>query len=86
MCPLKVSFRQSSRSPCHSLTSGLPEVHLGSNARTPASLNAAQAALFCRDFSRDFVSDFATNPEWQLEVTDEAGKALFRFRFVAETL
>jgi hypothetical protein len=45
-----------------------------------------EAVLLCRDFSRDIVSDFATNPEWQLEVTDEAGKALFRFRFVAETL
>jgi hypothetical protein len=45
-----------------------------------------EAALLCRDYSRDIVSEFETHPEWQLEVTDEKGKALFRFRFVAETL
>ena len=45
-----------------------------------------EAALLCRDYSRDIVSEFQTNPEWLLEVTDEAGKALFRFWFLAETL
>lgn len=45
-----------------------------------------EAALLCRDYSRDIVSEFETYPEWQLEVTDEAGKALFRFRFLAEAL
>jgi hypothetical protein len=45
-----------------------------------------EAALLCRDYSRDIVSEFETHPEWLLEVTDEAGKALFRFWFIAETL
>ena len=45
-----------------------------------------EAALLCRDCGRDIVSEFETHPEWLLEVTDEAGKALFRFWFIAETL
>jgi hypothetical protein len=42
-----------------------------------------EAAAICADLARDILS---AEPEWLLEVTDEAGQALFRFRFAAESL
>jgi len=41
-----------------------------------------EAAAICADLARDIMS---AEPEWLLEVADEAGEALFSFRFVAET-
>jgi hypothetical protein len=41
-----------------------------------------EAAAICADLARDIRAD----PEWLLEVTDEAGQGLFNFRFAAETL
>jgi hypothetical protein len=40
-----------------------------------------EAAGICADLARDIVS---AEPEWLLEVTDEAGEPLFKFRFAAE--
>lgn len=53
-----------------------------------ATLESGQAAwkeatAICADLARDIVS---AEPEWLLEVADEAGQALFSFRFVAESL
>jgi len=52
-----------------------------------ATLEGTQAAwkeagAICADLARDVMS---TEPEWLLEVADEAGEALFSFRFVAES-
>ena len=52
-----------------------------------ATLEGAQAAwkeasAICSDLARDFMS---AEPEWLLEVVDEAGQVLFSFRFVAES-
>jgi hypothetical protein len=52
-----------------------------------ATLESGQAAwkeatAICADLARDIVS---AEPEWLLEVADEAGQALFSFRFVAES-
>jgi uncharacterized protein DUF6894 len=41
-----------------------------------------EAAGICADLARDIIS---AEPEWLLEVTDEAGQALFNFRFAAES-
>jgi hypothetical protein len=41
-----------------------------------------EAAAICADLARDIRAD----PEWLLEVTDEAGQGLFNFRFAAESL
>ena len=41
-----------------------------------------EASGICADLARDVMS---AEPEWLLEVADEAGQALFSFRFVAET-
>jgi hypothetical protein len=53
-----------------------------------ATLEGGQAAwkeatAICADLARDIMS---AEPEWLLEVADEAGEALFSFRFVAEAL
>ena len=52
-----------------------------------ATLEGAQAAwkeavAISADLARDVMS---AEPEWLLEVADEAGQALFSFRFVAES-
>ena len=52
-----------------------------------ATLEGAQAAwteavAISADLARDIMS---AEPEWLLEVADEAGQALFSFRFVAES-
>ncbi len=46
----------------------------------------AEATAICADLSRDIISKLKTEPEWLLEATDEAGHALFKLRFVAESL
>ncbi len=52
-----------------------------------ATLESGQAAwkeatAICADLARDIMS---AEPEWLLEVADEAGEALFSFRFIAES-
>jgi hypothetical protein len=42
-----------------------------------------EAAAICADLARDIMG---AEPEWLLEVTDEAGQALFKFRFAVESL
>jgi hypothetical protein len=42
-----------------------------------------EAAAICADLARDVIR---ADPEWLLEVTDEAGRGLFNFRFAAESL
>jgi hypothetical protein len=67
------------------------KIRQGEKTNSPAQLldlpddRSAQreAALLCRDYSRDVVSDFETNPEW---CDGRSRKALFRFWFLAETL
>jgi hypothetical protein len=43
-----------------------------------------EASFLCRDLSRSIFTD--AKPEWKLEVTDEGGKPIFRFRVLAEVL
>ena len=35
---------------------------------------------------RDFAGDLENNPEWQIEVTDEFGKPIFRLSLLAELM
>jgi hypothetical protein len=50
----------------------------------------AEASGICRDLGRDLIakmtSNFDSNSEWQLDVLDESGVAIFRFRFTANAL
>jgi hypothetical protein len=39
----------------------------------------------CRH-GRDFAGDLENNPEWQIEVTDESGKPIFRLSLLAESM
>jgi len=53
-----------------------------------ATLEGAEAAwkeavAISADLARDIMN---AEPEWRLEVADEAGQALFSFRFVAESV
>ena len=43
-----------------------------------------EAAAVCGDMMRGIVGQIANRPEWRLDVSDEAGKLLFRFKFAAE--
>jgi len=43
-----------------------------------------EAASVCSDMMRGVIAESAGQPEWSLDVTDESGRLLFRFRFVAE--
>ena len=45
-----------------------------------------EAAAMCADLARDIMTGLKAEPEWLLEATDEAGQALFKFRFVVEAL
>ena len=40
-----------------------------------------EAAAVCADMMCGIVGQAANRPEWRLDVTDEAGKLLFRFKF-----
>ena len=43
-----------------------------------------EAAAICGDMMRGIVGQTASRADWRLDVTDEAGKLLFRFKFAAE--
>jgi hypothetical protein len=45
-----------------------------------------EATFLCRDLSRDIFGDLEAHPDWKLEVSDDSGKTLFRFRLLAEKL
>jgi hypothetical protein len=45
-----------------------------------------EAAAIFSDLARSFAHDIDANPEWQIEVTDEAGKPIFRLTLLAESL
>jgi hypothetical protein len=45
-----------------------------------------EATYICRDLSRDVFGNLDATPKWKLEVTDDSGRALFRFRILAEEL
>jgi uncharacterized protein DUF6894 len=44
-----------------------------------------EASQVCCDMIGDVLAALETNPEWQLQVSDETGKPLYLFRFTAET-
>jgi hypothetical protein len=56
----------------------------GSSVEVALDDTWAEAAAICADLSRDIMSELKARPEWQMDVTDETGQALFKFRFVAE--
>jgi len=45
-----------------------------------------EAAAIFSDLARSFADDIDANPEWQIEVTDESRKLIFRLTLVAESL
>ena len=50
--------------------------------------NAAQreAAGMFADLARDITGELQSNPEWEIEVGDAAGKPIFRLSILAEML
>lgn len=36
------------------------------------------------DLARDIAGELQSNPEWRIEVSDEAGKPIFRLSILAE--
>jgi hypothetical protein len=38
------------------------------------------------DMARDIAAELPSNPKWQIEVADEAGKTIFRLSVLAEPL
>jgi uncharacterized protein DUF6894 len=52
----------------------------------PCAEDARQeASQVCCDMIRDILAALETTPEWRLEVSDETGKPLYLFRFIAES-
>jgi hypothetical protein len=45
-----------------------------------------EAAGMFVDMARDIAGELQSNPEWQIEVADEAGKTIFRLSVLAEPL
>lgn len=45
-----------------------------------------EAVAIFSDLARSFAHDIDAHPEWQIEVTDEAGKPIFRLTLLAESL
>jgi hypothetical protein len=45
-----------------------------------------EAAGMFVDMARDIAADLQSNPNWQIEVADEAGKTIFRLSLRAEPL
>jgi hypothetical protein len=43
-----------------------------------------EAVAIFSDLARSFAHDIEANPAWQIEVTDEAGKPVFRLTLLAE--
>jgi hypothetical protein len=43
-----------------------------------------EALAMCGDLARDAFTRIAPNADWQMTVTDETGKTLFRFRISEE--
>jgi hypothetical protein len=47
---------------------------------------AREATAIFADLARGIAHGLGSNPKWQIEVTDEAGKPIFRLSVLAETL
>jgi hypothetical protein len=45
-----------------------------------------EALAIFSDLARSFGNDIEANPEWQIEVTNEAGTPIFRLTLLAESL
>jgi hypothetical protein len=45
-----------------------------------------EAAGMFVDMARDIADELPSNPEWKIEVTDEAGEPFFRLSILAESL
>ncbi len=43
-----------------------------------------EAAGMFADMARDIADELQSNPEWKIEVADEAGKPIFRLSVLAE--
>ena len=50
-----------------------------------AAARTEAAAVFA-DLARDIVADLAARPVWEVEVHNNAGRPVFRIRFLAEAL
>jgi hypothetical protein len=44
-----------------------------------------EATMICRDMARDAAAQLNETPEWQIDVSDESGKSLFRLRLLTES-
>ena len=44
-----------------------------------------EAAGMFADVARDIAKDLQSTPEWQLEVSDDAGRSIFKIRVTAES-
>ena len=45
-----------------------------------------EAAAVFGDLARDIAGELPSNPKWQIEVADDAGKTIFRLSVLAEPL
>lgn len=45
-----------------------------------------EAISICAALARDIIVDMPLDSEWRMEVADEAGKPVFKFRILAETV
>jgi hypothetical protein len=44
-----------------------------------------EATVICRDMAHDAAAQLNETPEWQIDVSDESGKFLFRVRLRTES-
>ena len=45
-----------------------------------------EAISICAALARDIIVDMPLDSEWRMEVADETGKPVFKFRILAETV
>lgn len=62
-----------------------------SNAGIEAAFENGEAARkeaisICAALARDIIVDMPLDSEWRMEVADETGKPVFKFRILAETV
>ena len=62
-----------------------------SNAGIEAVFESREAARkeaisICAALARDIIVDMPLDSEWRMKVADEAGKPVFKFRILAETV
>jgi hypothetical protein len=44
-----------------------------------------EATMICRDMAHDVAARLNETPEWRIDVSDEAGRSLFRLRLLTES-